>query len=59
MPRDALLPRLFFGVPLTAAQQACTQHSLDGIVIIGGDDSNTNAAVIAEHFLAKVSSKEH
>lgn len=26
---------------------------LDGIVIIGGDDSNTNAAFLAEYFLAK------
>lgn len=25
--------------------------SLDGLVIIGGDDSNTNAALLAEHFL--------
>lgn len=25
-------------------------HSLNGIVIIGGDDSNTNAAVLAEYF---------
>jgi pyrophosphate--fructose-6-phosphate 1-phosphotransferase len=25
--------------------------SLDGLVVIGGDDSNTNAAVIAEYFL--------
>lgn len=27
-------------------------HELDGLVIIGGDDSNTNAAVLAEYFLA-------
>ncbi|KAI7839309.1 hypothetical protein COHA_007007 [Chlorella ohadii] len=33
--------------------KACAQHNLDGIVIIGGDDSNTNAAVMAEHFLAQ------
>lgn len=26
---------------------------LDGLVVIGGDDSNTNAAVLAEYFLAK------
>ncbi len=32
-----------------------TMHSLtlDGLVIIGGDDSNTNAAVLAEYFLEK------
>lgn len=27
--------------------------SLDGLVIIGGDDSNTNAALLAEYFLSK------
>ncbi len=27
--------------------------NLDGLVIIGGDDSNTNAAYLAEYFLAK------
>ena len=32
--------------------QACRQLALDGVVVIGGDDSNTNAAVMAEHFLA-------
>lgn len=26
---------------------------LDGLVVIGGDDSNTNAAVLAEYFSAK------
>ena len=26
---------------------------LDGLVVIGGDDSNTNAAVLAEYFLSK------
>jgi pyrophosphate--fructose-6-phosphate 1-phosphotransferase len=28
----------------------CKAHGIDGVVIIGGDDSNTNAAVLAEHF---------
>ncbi len=28
----------------------CSELRLDGLVVIGGDDSNTNAAVIAEHF---------
>ncbi len=46
----------FASVPACLALQACAQHNLDGIVVIGGDDSNTNAAVIAEHFLAHVSS---
>ncbi len=27
-------------------------HDLDGIIIIGGDDSNTNAALLAEYFVA-------
>lgn len=27
-------------------------HDLDGLIIIGGDDSNTNAAFLAEYFLA-------
>jgi 6-phosphofructokinase len=26
---------------------------LDGLVVIGGDDSNTNAALLAEFFLEK------
>ena len=26
---------------------------LDGLIVIGGDDSNTNAAVLAEYFLRK------
>jgi len=34
----------------SAAQQVKT-HSLDAVVIIGGDDSNTNAALLAEYFL--------
>ena len=29
------------------------RHSIDAIVIIGGDDSNTNAAVLAEYFAAQ------
>jgi len=32
--------------------KTCKALSLDGIVIIGGDDSNTNAAILAEYFLA-------
>ena len=26
---------------------------LDGLVVIGGDDSNTNAALLAEYFLSQ------
>lgn len=36
---------------LAASLEAC--RSLDGLVIIGGDDSNTNAAILAEYFLEK------
>ncbi len=31
----------------------CRSHGINAIVIIGGDDSNTNAAVLAEYFRAK------
>ncbi len=31
-----------------AVLKTCKDHRLDGIVIIGGDDSNTNAALLAE-----------
>lgn len=33
--------------------RTCQQERLDGLVIIGGDDSNTNAAVLTEYFLDK------
>ncbi|MDR3299822.1 MAG: diphosphate--fructose-6-phosphate 1-phosphotransferase [Candidatus Accumulibacter sp.] len=33
-------------------KETCLKHALDAIVVIGGDDSNTNAAVLAE-FLFK------
>jgi pyrophosphate--fructose-6-phosphate 1-phosphotransferase len=36
-----------------AAVQVVQALDLDGLVIIGGDDSNTNAALLAEHFLGK------
>ena len=34
------------------AAKVCEKHGITAIVIIGGDDSNTNAAVLAEHFAA-------
>jgi len=34
------------------AAQVCKKHDITAIVIIGGDDSNTNAAVLAEYFAA-------
>jgi 6-phosphofructokinase 1 len=33
-----------------AARQTAIANDLDGLVVIGGDDSNTNAAVLGEHF---------
>lgn len=35
-----------------ACAETCRRRGLDGLVIIGGDDSNTNAAVLAERFRA-------
>lgn len=36
---------------LAAALKVAIERDLDGLVIIGGDDSNTNAAHLAEYFL--------
>ena len=33
--------------------EVCSFHKISALVIIGGDDSNTNAAVLAEYFLQK------
>ncbi|MES2344981.1 MAG: diphosphate--fructose-6-phosphate 1-phosphotransferase [Chlamydiota bacterium] len=38
---------------LESSLKAVSSLNLDGLVIIGGDDSNTNAAVLAEYFLQK------
>ncbi|MCH9613856.1 MAG: Pyrophosphate--fructose 6-phosphate 1-phosphotransferase [Chlamydiia bacterium] len=35
---------------LAKSLKVCQDLKLDGLVIIGGDDSNTNAAVLAEYF---------
>lgn len=35
---------------LEKAREVADQHKLDAFVIIGGDDSNTNAALLAEYF---------
>lgn len=35
-----------------AAQKSVEKLRLDGLVVIGGDDSNTNAALLAEYFRA-------
>ncbi len=33
--------------------EVCKQRNITGIIIIGGDDSNTNAALLAEYFAQK------
>ncbi len=33
-------------------KKVCKSHKISAVVIIGGDDSNTNAAVLAEYFAA-------
>ena len=38
---------------LEKSLQTMEKMELDGLVIIGGDDSNTNAAVLAEYFIDK------
>jgi len=35
-----------------SSMETCTALDLDGLVVIGGDDSNTNGAVLAEYFEA-------
>ena len=35
-------------------KDTCIKHDLDAIVVIGGDDSNTNAAVLAEYLFSDV-----
>ncbi|MEN3110760.1 diphosphate--fructose-6-phosphate 1-phosphotransferase [Uliginosibacterium paludis] len=35
-------------------RQTCIAHNLDAIVIIGGDDSNTNAAILAEFLFSGI-----
>ena len=37
-----------------AVKETCVHHNLDAIVVIGGDDSNTNAAVLAEFLFKNV-----
>ena len=36
-----------------SALATAKRHALDAVIVIGGDDSNTNAAVLAEHFAAR------
>ena len=36
-----------------ASLETCKKANLDGVVVIGGDDSNTNAALLGEYFKSK------
>ncbi len=38
---------------LQKAAAVATRLELDGLVITGGDDSNTNAAIMAEYFASQ------
>lgn len=38
---------------LASSLKTVLDHKLDGLIVIGGDDSNTNAAILAEYFLEK------
>ena len=44
--------KLETGEQFAVAAEVCKKHGITAIVIIGGDDSNTNAAVLAEYFAA-------
>ncbi|MDR1367647.1 MAG: diphosphate--fructose-6-phosphate 1-phosphotransferase [Candidatus Accumulibacter sp.] len=37
-------------------RENCVEHDIDAIIIIGGDDSNTNAAILAEYLFKDVKS---
>ncbi len=37
----------------TKALDVCRSRALDALVVIGGDDSNTNAALLAEYFISR------
>lgn len=38
---------------LEASLRSSKELNLDGLIVIGGDDSNTNAAILAEYFIEK------
>ena len=48
LPRSPSCPSC---LTLLLLLQTCVAHDLDGIIIIGGDDSNTNSNTMAEYFL--------
>ncbi|CAN0441885.1 unnamed protein product, partial [Scytosiphon promiscuus] len=35
---------------MEASKKVRVELNLDGLIVIGGDDSNTNAAILAEYF---------
>lgn len=37
---------------INLVRTVCQQHNIDGLIIVGGDDSNTNAAFLAEGLFA-------
>ncbi len=37
-----------------SVKETCIKHQLDAIIVIGGDDSNTNAALLAEYLFSGV-----
>lgn len=39
-----------------AVKKTCIENNLDAIIVIGGDDSNTNAAILAEFLSADIKS---
>jgi pyrophosphate--fructose-6-phosphate 1-phosphotransferase len=39
---------------LSQVRAVCVKYNLDAIIIVGGDDSNTNAAVLAEHLFSGI-----
>jgi hypothetical protein len=47
----SLPPSLPSCSPLQGAKKVCESLALDGLVVIGGDDSNTNAAVLGTFLL--------
>ena len=38
---------------LTLTEQACAKYALDGLVLVGGPVSNSDTALVAEHFAAR------
>lgn len=39
-----------YALQFQQAEETVTKMDLDGLLVIGGDDSNTNACLLAENF---------